>query len=160
MSIGQRILSNWTTLTRWPGGKWVFSRLIGFLVPYSGTISANVCELKQGYARVDLADRRCVRNHLGSIHAIALANLGELTSGLAVLTGLPKGSRGILIGLEVEYFKKARGRLTCTAKAKPISPTSNEEHHVYAVIADESGDEVAAVNVLWMLGPEKKHGGA
>lgn len=158
MSIGHKISNNWNRLSRWPGGKWLFSRLVGKLVPYSGTIGANICELEPGFARVELPDRRRVRNHLGSIHAISLANLGELTSGLAVLTGLPPGARGILVGLSVEYVKKARGKLTCTSRAEKVSPESNEEHQVSAVIADESGDTVATVRASWMLGPVKKKG--
>ncbi len=160
MSIGHTIFNNWSRLSRWPGGKWLFSRLVGRMVPYSGTISANICELEPGFAKVELPDHRRIRNHLGSIHAISLANLGELASGLAVLTGLPNGVRGILVGLQVEYVKKARGKLTCISTAEKVSPIENEEHKVSAVIADETGDTVATVHASWMLGPEKKRKGS
>lgn len=155
MSIGQSIFNNWNRLSRWPGGKWLFSRLVGRMVPYSGTIRANIRELEPGFAKVELPDHRQVRNHLGSIHAISLANLGELASGLAVMTGLPNGVRGILVGLQVEYVKKARGNLTCTSTAEKVSPVENEEHKIEAIITDESGDTVATVCASWMLGPEK-----
>ena len=155
-SISEKINSNWQRLHRLPGGKKLFSWLAGKLVPYSGSIGATVEELRPGFARLTLKDRRRVRNHLGSFHAISLANLGELTSGLAVMAGMPPKTRGILKGLEVSYEKKARGLLTCTSTSEIVSPTDNIEHPVEAEIRDQNGDIVTVVKALWVLGPEKK----
>ncbi len=142
----------WHYLHRMPGGKWFFSQLLGWVIPYSGTIGAYVEELKPGFAKLVLKDHRLIRNHLNSIHAIALANLGELTSGLALLTGLKEGARGIPIGITIEYFKKARGRLIAVSQSALPEVTENMEFKVYTDICDDQGDIVAKTTVIWRLG--------
>jgi len=155
-SFGQRLLGHWQRMRRWPGGRWLFSRSIGFMVPYSGSIGARVETLEPGFAQLSLRERRRVRNHLRSVHAIALANLGELTSGMAVLSGLPPRTRGILRGIQVRYEKKARGNLLASCRCNPVAPTENTEVEVEANIHDRAGDLVAVVTALWIIGPEKR----
>jgi len=92
---GNMVRKAWDALSPIPGGKTVFSKVIGQLAPYTGTIDARVVELGPGYARVQMHDRRGVRNHLKSVHAIALLNLAEVSSGLAVNYGIPADARGI-----------------------------------------------------------------
>ncbi|MCH2107479.1 MAG: DUF4442 domain-containing protein, partial [Planctomycetes bacterium] len=107
----ERLLQAWGRLGGNPLGRWLFDRLIGLSVPYSGSVRARVRELSPGKARVELRDRRGVRNHLSSIHAIAQANVLELTSGLSMMAALSPEVRGIVAKLEVIYHKKARGLL-------------------------------------------------
>ncbi len=155
-STGQRIMRSWEMLHTKPGGKFLFSMLLGRVVPYSGSIGAVVEELRPGYACVTLKDRRKVRNHLGSVHAIALANLGELTTGLAAMAGMPPKTRSILRSLEVSFEKKARGRLTSTCTSEIAAPQDNTEYSVRAEVRDEAGDVVALITGLWIIGPEKE----
>ena len=146
----------WDRLHRLPGGTWLFSRLLGWMAPYTGTIGAHVRELRPGYARVTLRDRRKVRQHLRSIHAVALVNLGEVTSGLAMLLALPPGVRSIVTQLTTEYFKKARGTVTAIGKAEPPgSITTDTDCEVVAEVFDAAGDLVSRTTVIWRLRPEE-----
>ena len=153
---GERLRRGWAALESKPGGKWLFSRMVGLAAPYSGTVGALVLELRPGHARVVLTDRRRVRNHLGSIHAIALMNLGELATGLATVASLPAGSRSILTGLSMEYLKKARGTITAVCDVTIPDPAERAEHEVRGTLTDLSASVVARVTARWLVGPEEK----
>jgi len=151
---GARLLTLWRRCRRLPAGADLFSRLLSRRVPYSGSIKPQVLELAPGHARVALADRKRVRNHLGSVHAIALANLAELASGLAMTTALPPGIRGIVVRLTIDYVKKARGPLIATGYAviPPIGDAAIE-HDFVSEITDVDDDVVAHATVRWRLAP-------
>jgi len=147
-----KLFHTWQLCERIPGGGWLFSRLLGCYVPYSGSIAPRVTRLQAGYAQVALRDHRAVRNHLHSIHAIALVNLGEMASGLALLSGLPENVRGIVTHIAIDYLKKARGRLLAESRVNLPTITEDMQHEVYAEIRDQGGDVVARVTVRWQLG--------
>ncbi|MFN8611982.1 MAG: hotdog fold domain-containing protein [Vulcanimicrobiota bacterium] len=146
------ILTKWKILSKLPAGRWFFGRLLGFFVPYTGTIGANVVSLRPGHCKALLPDRRAVRNHLGSIHALALGNLGEMTLGLAMTALQPKDGRFIPIRLEMEYVKKARGTLTCEVDLPYVDWPENSEWQGEALIKDESGDVVCKVLAHFKVG--------
>lgn len=152
-SPGKAIRDAWERCRRLPAGERLFSWALGRMVPYSGSIGAVVRELAPGRARVELADRRRVRNHLDSIHAVALMNLAELSTGLALNTGLPDDARAILVRLTIEYVKKARGTLTSECALAPIASSERREVEVAAEIRDASREVVARAAALWLVGP-------
>src|SRR5665213_1478183 len=104
-SPGTRLLRLWRLLSPLPGGQWLFAQVFSRLVPYSGSVGPRIRVLEPGRAEVEIPDRRANRNHLASVHAIALINAAEQASGLAMLVGLPEGIRAIVTRISMDYLK-------------------------------------------------------
>lgn len=150
---GARLRTLWRRLAPLPGGTRLFSWALSRMAPYTGSIHPHVVALEPGYARVEIADRRAVRNHLRSVHAVALVNLAEVATGLAMLSGLPATVRGIVTGLSIEYLRKARGRLVAESRCAVPAVTADAEYEAHATITDATGQTVARATARWRLGP-------
>lgn len=153
-SIGPVLRRRWARLAGWPGGRWLFSLALGHRVPYTGTLGARVQLLEPGRCIVALRERRRVRNHLRSVHAMALANLGEMVTGLALLNSLPDGARGILTGFHISYLKKGRGRLLAECRCAVPDDNSRREIELGGEIRDAADELIAVVSARWLIGPE------
>ena len=154
-SAGGVITGWWARLAPLPFGRTLFSIAVGRMAPYTGSIGARIEELRPGYARWGLRDRRRVRNHLDSVHAVALVNFAEVCSGTAMMASLPPGVRGIVTGLSIEYHKKARGRLTAETSVTVPPITEDTRLRVPAVITNADGETVATAHVEWLLSPPR-----
>lgn len=155
-SPGTRLLRLWTRLHPLPGGAWLFSVLFGRMVPYSGSVGPRVRHLEPGHCRVEIPDRRSNRQHLGSVHAIALLNVAEQASGLAMMAGLPDGVRGIVTNISMQYLKKARGPITAVSRVDIPTVTGDTDFDVTAECIDREQVVVARAMVRWRLGPVRE----
>ena len=94
-------------------GNTAFSAMINVGSPYSGSIYPIVEEFNNNTTKCSIKEKRYLKNPFNSIHALALANLGELTSGLLMMDYLQSSKqKGIITGITIEYHKKARGKIT------------------------------------------------
>lgn len=145
----------WDNLHRLPGGKAIFSKMIGRAAPYTGTIDARVVELTKGRSRVVLEDRPSVRNHLRCVHAIALVNLAELAGNVAVAYALADDARFIVAGLSIEYVKKARGTIEAITEIEVPSTNERQEISVPVSMRNSAGEEVARATLRTLIGPKR-----
>jgi acyl-coenzyme A thioesterase PaaI-like protein len=152
-SPGKRLLRLWRRLSPYPGGQWLFAQCFGWLVPYSGSVGPRIRVLQPGRAEVEIPDRRSNRNHLSSIHAIALMNVAEQASGLAMLAGLPDGMRAIVTQISMQYLKKARGPIRAVSAMVVPAVTDDTDIDVTADCLDRGGAVVARATVRWRVGP-------
>jgi acyl-coenzyme A thioesterase PaaI-like protein len=154
-SIGPGLRHYWQRLSALPAGRRLFSHLLGHYVPYSGTLGATIEQLEPGHCVVSLRERRKLRNHLDSVHAMALANLGEMATGLALMNSLPEKARGILKRFDIDYLKKARGRLMAECRCEIPADNQERELAVQCEIRDMAGALVSVVTAHWLIGPEQ-----
>ena len=156
-STGRRLLALWRLCARFPGGAWVFQQIFAWTVPYSASTAPRVRVLAPGHAEVEIPDRRANRQHLGSVHAIALMNVAEMASGLAMVSGLPDGVRSIVREIRMEYLKKARGTIRAVSRVTIPTVTGDVDHEVTADCVDRTGAVVARATVAWRLGLAPGH---
>ena len=148
------VRNNWERFSAIPGGKVLFSKAIGILAAYTGTIDPRVEDVGPGTSRVHMADRRKVRNHLKSIHAVALANLAELSGSLALIFALPPNARMIVTGLSVEFLKKARGKITAIAQGPEIKTNAKRDVVIEIRLENTAGEVVSTALLKCLVGPK------
>src|ERR1700751_407573 len=107
----------YSLLQKRPLGKQLFSRAVTLRAPYFATIHPLIEDLAPGRCEVSIRNRRAVRNHIGTVHAIAMCNMCELAAGVMIDSSLPRGLRWIPRGMTVRYLKKAGTDLRATVEA-------------------------------------------
>jgi acyl-coenzyme A thioesterase PaaI-like protein len=151
------LLSMYRRITRWPAGHWLFSRAVCLKAPYFSTISPRFVSLEPGRCEVRIRDRRRVHNHIGTVHAIALCNLAELSAGVMTDASLPASMRWIPKGMTVEYLKKAKGTLhgVATPDAALVEASAGYDLPVTVVVTDSSGDTVFRARIAMWVSPRR-----
>jgi acyl-coenzyme A thioesterase PaaI-like protein len=93
-----------------------------------------------------------VRNHLGTVHAIALCNLAEYTMGAVAEATIPPSHRWVPKGMTVAYLEKARGTMHATARLElPAELADKQELPVEISVRDGEGTEVfTATIIIWV----------
>ncbi len=152
------LLNLYQRLQRWPAGNWLFSRAVCFKAPYFASIAPRITRLENGRCDGRIAHRRKVTNHIGTVHAIALCNLAELTAGLMVDASLPRGMRWIPKGMEVKYLAKATG--TQHAVATPTQPIVAADTGyalpVHVQVRNDAGTAVFEAHIQMWVSPLKR----
>lgn len=143
------------SLKRLPGGTRVFEMFSKVYVPHTWSMGFRVEKLDDREIVVSMPDRRSNRNHLSSLHAMALAHLGEFTSGLLLLYAVqPMGYRTILKSFSIEYLAKARGRVKGKAELKLPKGKSLDKKDITITVelVDRDGTVVARAKPTWRVG--------
>ena len=148
-------LSIWNRIGRSAFGRWLFSRIISLKAPYFASISPRFTQLEPGRCAVSMRKRRGVQNHLGTVHAIAMCNMAELSGGMMTEVSIPSSHRWIPVGMTVQYLKKAKTDLVATATpaASLTADSFNEdgEFPVNVDVTDTSGTTVLKAQITMMV---------
>ncbi len=156
MSRKSATLQTWQNLSRYPGGKWLFSKVVARTAPYFATIRPRITQLEPGLCEVKFKKRRKVQNHIGTVHAIAICNAAELAAGVMTDASIPVSHRWIPKGMTVEYLAKAATHLTARAELD-IVPAFGEAQDLAVPVSvlDANGKEVVRATITMWVSPRK-----
>jgi acyl-coenzyme A thioesterase PaaI-like protein len=157
MSNKSTVLTLWRKMTKLPFGRWLFSKAVCFKAPYFASIKPSIMELQAGYCSAVVKNRRCVHNHIGTIHAIAQCNLAELCAGVMVDATVPaKTHRWIPKGMTVQYLAKVDTDVTAIAKIKLPHQWQDKEDLVVPVELFNTRNELVFSAAITMYITEKR----
>jgi hypothetical protein len=144
-------------MKQWPCGLWIFSRIICFKAPYFSTIKPTFTKLDLGIGEAVLKKRRRVQNHIGTVHAIACANLCELVAGTTLEISLPPTHRWIPKGMQIQYLKKAETDLVGKTRFGLDKWPDAGSFNVPVDVVDKNGQVVvqADIEMYVSLKPKK-----
>ena len=142
MASDNPALSAWRRLSSWPLGRWLFSRVVCLRAPYFGSISPLILEVEPDHVTARVRKRRKVKNHIGTVHALACANLCELCAGVLMEAAIPADRRWIPRGMNIEYLAKAATDVTATARLPDTQWDDGEDVPVDVSVVGEDGREV------------------
>lgn len=152
------VLATYRRISRWPAGRWLFSRLVCLKAPYFASIAPRIETLEPGRGVATLRHRRRVTNHLGTVHAIALCNLAEFVGGLTCDASIPPSMRWIPKGMQVTYLKKAVGtmRATATPAFPPRHADTGYDLPLEVLVENAQGDSVFKATIAMWVSPRPR----
>lgn len=140
-------LKYWQSLSSRGVGRWIFSRIVCFKAPYFRSIKPVFDVLEPGRAVAHMKKRRAVTNHIGTVHAIAMANLCEFVAGTATEVSTPKTMRWIPRSMQIDYLGKATSDVSATAIVPVIEDAITTDVVVSVDLVDSSGNVVVHADI-------------
>ena len=146
------VLDLWSSMTKLPQGKRLFSIAFARRAPYFATIRPRFVDIRPNHASLVIPKRRAVHNHIGTVHAIALCNGLEAAMGALAEATIPADKRWIPKGMDIAYTAKATTDITCYAETDPGQWTSDDPDLHVRVWGERTDGEVVITGVikLWV----------
>ena len=135
--------------------------LLNFGIPFNSPHKFKFLDIKEGVTTLKLPYKRVNKNHLGGIHACAIATLGEFPAGIVLVKALGFAKyRLIMKKLDAEYFLQAKTAVIGTATVSKeelirvqseLKISDSSEVKVTTEIYDLNENHIATVNTTWQL---------
>ena len=99
-------------------------------------------------------NRRKAQNHIGSVHAAAMALLAESCTGFIVGINLPGDKLPLIKRMDLRYVKRATGDMIAVASLTDeqialMQTAEKGEVNVKVTVTDETGIEPLVCEMIW-----------
>lgn len=163
MSKPNRIMKIVNATARLPDGirATLLSAAFGKVVPMVGTGGVRYEVVSPEQVVCTIKNRRNMQNHIGSLHAVAMALLAETATGFVVGVNLPDDKMPLIKSLKMDYKKLAKGDMKAVAtltdaQRQQIINEPKGEVLVPVVITDASGNSPVEAEMLWAWVSKKR----
>ena len=141
---------------------WILNQVLDRIIPFNKPHGFRILEIGEHDIKTFLPYRRRNKNHIGGMHACAMATLSEFTTGVLLLNSLDlKKYRLILKTLEVDYHYQGRmdayahfGMTPEMLEEKVFNPLQSEDSVTLPCeinIHDRQGNHLTTARVFWQI---------
>ena len=132
----------------------LWSRAFGRVVPMVGTAKVQYLEMLPNKVVVQLANHKAMQNHIGQIHACAMALIAETATGFVTAMNVPDTAIVLIKSFKVDFKRPTKGAMTAvatlTAEQQQLMQTTDKGETLVAVsVTDESNEEPIQCEMLW-----------
>lgn len=133
---------------------WLIGYAFGATVRFVRTAGLKFEDLSEARVLVHLPNRRKVQNHIHSVHAAAVALLGETATGAVFGMSVPDDKIPLLKSMRINYVKRSKGDLRAEAtlseqERKRILTAEKGDIAVPVKITDEDGAQTVECEYIW-----------
>lgn len=130
-------------------------------VRFAGTGKVRFESLSYERAVLHLPNHPKVRNHIGGVHAAAMALLAETATGSVFGMNVPGTHLPVIKTLKVDYLRRAEGALTAVASLDAAARSRLQQEDkgdliVPVTLTDQSGREPVACEMHWAWIPKRR----
>ena len=132
----------------------LLSKTFGRVVPMVGSAKIRYQEISASKVVVSMANHKAMQNHIGQIHACAMALLAETVTGFVTAMNVPDSAVVLIKSLKVDFKRPTKGAMTAVATLTPeqqqlMQSSEKGETLVQVIVTDESGEAPIQCEMLW-----------
>jgi len=132
----------------------LLSKTFGRVVPMVGSAKIRYQEISASKVVVSMANHKAMQNHIGQIHACAMALLAETATGFVTAMNVPDSAVVLIKSLKVDFKRPTKGAMTAVATLTPeqqqlMQSSEKGETLVQVIVTDESGEAPIQCEMLW-----------
>ena len=132
----------------------LLSKTFGRVVPMVGSARIRYEQVSNDQVMVSMANHKAMQNHIGQVHACAMALLAETATGFVTAMNVPDSAVVLIKSIKIDYKRPTQGAMraiaTLTAEQQQLMQSTDKgETLVQVVITDESGEAPIQCEMLW-----------
>ena len=132
----------------------LLSQAFGRVVPMIGSAKIRYLNISKQQVEVHLANHKAMQNHIGQLHACAMALLAETATGFVTAMNVPDSAVVLIKSIKIDYKRPTKGALRAIAtlsqeQQQRMQGAEKGETLVQVSVSDESGEAPIQCEMLW-----------